>query len=306
VAHDHSSPASTGPLDDFRALLADAPEPNADACDQLIASFDHGGTVADLAGWVAAWRGSAVIRRPIVALYASALLGEVDGPVVARQRLEHLAQGGGAVNQFARAQGAGVEVFDLAIDQPAQDAADRSVCSPREVAATIAFGMEALAKKPDLLVLGDLTVGSDRLAAALIAVLCGSSAELVALDADLDWTEAAIDRARINPPEDVIGWMARLGGREVAAMVGAILAARVQGVPVLLDGLAAVAAALCALHIDPRAIEHVKIAASPDHPAMGPALFELDQAPVIGLASGSGEGCDGLAVLALLRLAVQD
>lgn len=304
MPHDHSPP--TDPLHDFIALVADAPAPNREAQARTLASFDRGGAVAELAGWVAAWRERAVVRRPIVALYASSLANVADGPALARARLEHLAQGGGAVNRFARAQGAGVEVFDLALDRPVQDVTERAAASTREVAATIAFGMEAVAKQPDLLILGDLTAGADRAAAVLIAALAGLQAEAVALPQDVEWTRAALDRARSRSPASVLDWMAELGGREVAALMGAILAARVQGVPVLLDSTAALAAALALSSIAPDGVAHVLAAGTSAHPAHGAALAALELTPVVGHVSELGEGVAGLAALAMLRLAAED
>ncbi len=286
--------------------MSDAPAPDLAREAEVRSGLDGGGLPGELAGWVAAWRGQPVVRRPIVALYASALEGAVDGPARARARLEHLAQGGGAVNRFARAQGAGVEVFDLALDRPVRDAAEQPAASPREVAATIAFGMEAVAKQPDFLILGDLTLESDRAAAALIAALTGQPAEAVARPQDLDWTGRALARAAAARPASVLDWLAQLGGREVAALMGAILAARVQGVPVVLDSLASVAAAVALHAVAPEGVRHVKAASGSDHPAQAHGLGALDLTPVLAAgAAHGGEGVAGLAVLAVIRMAVE-
>ena len=305
MPHDPSSPAppaSATPLADFRDLLARAPKFDDAAADAARARLDHGGAVADLAAWVAGWRGKPTIRRAIVALYASSYAFAPDGPVAARARLEHLAQGGGAVNQFARSLGAGVEVFDLALDRPVHDAALQSAQRLREIAPTLAFGMEALAKGPDLLILGDLAPGADRAAAALIAGLTGLPAEDLCRPEDLAWTKAALAQARNAEPANTLDWLAEVGGREMSALTGAIVSARASGVPVLLEGLPAAAAALAAAEIGPEALDHVKLAGAVDHPAFTTLVRRLGP-PVIGAVSADREGAAGLGALSILRLA---
>ena len=302
VAHDHLPPDPSHPLADFQALLANAPAFNRVAAEAARAALDHGGAVAELAAWVAGWRGQPVVRRAIVALYASSYAFAPEGPQTARTRLEFLAQGGGAVNRFARALGAGVEVFDLALDRPVQDAARQSAQRLREIAPTIAFGLEAMAKGPDLLILGDLAPGADRAAGALIAGLTDLSAADVSRSEDLAWTQGALAQARNAAPAHVLDWLAEVGGREMSALTGAILSSRASGVPVLLEGLPAAAAALVAARIGPSAIDHVRLAGAVDHPAFAVVQAHLGP-PVVGHASSEREGAAGLAALSILRLA---
>lgn len=302
VPHDHLPPDPSHPLADFQALLAGAPAFDPVAAEAARSALDHGGAAGELAAWVAGWRGKPVVRRAIVALYASSYAFAPEGPVWARTRLEHLAQGGGAVNRFARALGAGVEVFDLALDRPVHDAALQSAQRLREIAPTIAFGMEAMAKDPDLLILGDLAPGADRAAAALIAGLTDQPAASLCRAEDLAWTEAALAQARNAAPAHVLDWLAEVGGREMSALTGAILSARASGVPVLLEGLPAAAAALAARQIGPSAVDHVRLAGAVDHPAFA-AVAGILGPPVVGYTSSDREGAAGLSALGILRLA---
>ena len=281
------------PLDDIRALARDLPPPDIDAAEHTRRRLEAETTstvLVDLAAWLAAWpgapnldKGGAVrrgVRRPILALYASSF-EHIDGaPARTRARLEALAAGGGAISTLARSLGAGVEVFDLGLDRPAPDPAARPVMTERECAATCAFGMEALAKTPDVLILSDLTEGSAGAAERLAALLSGAATALP-------------DHAR-DTGGDPMQALRRLGGRETAAMVGAILAARVQGVPVLLDGAAARAAAAVCDALNPDALAHVRTAGGEPLPGMA--------APVLQGGRG-GQGEDGLAALAVVKLA---
>jgi nicotinate-nucleotide--dimethylbenzimidazole phosphoribosyltransferase len=240
------------PLDDIRALSRDLPAPDIDtslAVRRRLEATGASPALIDRAAWLAAWPGAPGtqrrgVRRPILALYIAAFETTPDGPARARAQLEMLAAGGGVVGTLAKSLGAGVEVFDLGLERPAPDPRDRPVMTERECAATCAFGMEALAKGPDLLILSDLTEGSAAAAAGLEAALAGVADAL---------------------PDHMRGWdgdplqaLRRLGGREIAAMVGAVLAARVQGAPVVLDGAAAFAAAAVCDALNPDATHHVR------------------------------------------------
>jgi nicotinate-nucleotide--dimethylbenzimidazole phosphoribosyltransferase len=163
--------------------------------------------------------------------------------------------------------------------------------------------MEVLAKEPDLLILGDIAPGSTPAAAALIAALTGAPVAALVPAADLDWTRQALARAEAAGPDGPLDWLAELGGRELAALTGAILAARASGVPVLAEGLAAAAAALVAHRIHPDATAALRLAAPHPHPAHAAVAAALGQPPVLGVPSEDHEGVAGLGVLALLRLA---
>jgi nicotinate-nucleotide--dimethylbenzimidazole phosphoribosyltransferase len=305
VPHDPSPPTAPTSADiaaDFRALIDGAPAFDTAAAEAARAGLDGADGLAELAGWMAGWRGTPRVGRAIVGLYAASHAAVPEGPAVARARLEFLAQGGGAVNRIGRSLGAGVDVFDLALDKPVRDAALARALSLREVAATMAFGMEVLAKEPDLLILGDIAPGSTRAAAALIAALTGAGADLLSAPGDLDWSRQALARAQATEPQGPLDWLAELGGRELAALTGAVLAARASGVPVLAEGLAAAAAALVAHRIHPDATAALRLAAPHPHPAHAAVAAALGASPVLGVPSEDHEGAGGLGVLALLRL----
>ncbi len=295
------------PLDDILRLIADLPAPDADArhasLDRLAAQGAFG-RIAELAGWLASWRSDPRVRRPILALYVSAHAGsEGDSSASAQARLERLAAGGGLASLIARAQGAGVEVFDLALARPSPDAAQRPAMSERECAATIAFGMEALAKEPDLLMLSDAAEGSARAAAALALALFGGAAADWAEPSQAAWVEATAARARQAGASAPLGMLAQIGGREVAALAGAVLAARVQRTPVLIDGYAAAAACAVLDALDPDALAHVRVGHAPQTPGCARLLDRLGLKPLIDVELTEGEGAGAVAALSLVKLA---
>ena len=295
------------PFDDIRALIAGLQamgEPKIEPIPKL-------GRLGELAAWLSCWRpgpGAPRIHRPILALYAGSHQvaqhsRHAVGPDAVRVRLEALAAGGAAVNSLAQAEGAGLEAFDLAIDRPVPDILEHPAMNERECAATMAFGMEALAKQPDLLMLGDVSSGGRIAAAALALLLFGGEAqEWISGDEGLVARAAERARAQMGHSTDPLEALRQLGGREIAALAGAILAARTQSTPVILGGFGAAMAAAVLQRIDPRAVEHVLAG---DAAAYRGVSEEMGLSPLIDYGITAGEGFSALAALPILKLACE-
>lgn len=274
----------TQPLDDIRALFDQFAAPKDAAAQALLAANPERGRLAELAAWIARWRGAPSLNRPILSLYAAAHAG--GDPTTARERLEAIASGAALVAKAAVSQGAGLDVYDLALQRPVADPVLKAAMSERECAATMAFGMEALAKQPDLLVLNGFGPGTEAAAAVLAGALAGAG------------DSPAAERALAEAGGDPLQLLRQLGGRETAALAGAILAARIQSVPVLLDGGPAVAAALALRAANPEAVAHCRV---------GRAPADFDLRPLGGRALALDLELDdpaaSLAALAVIRLA---
>lgn len=290
---------TASPFDDIRAL---ASAPPAAGETPALGQSDR---LAEISAWLTAWTGKTppAVNRPVVALYAGARQG-VGPRGYARDRLEAVASGGATVCRLAGAQGAGLEAFDLAIDRPTPNAVEKAAMSEKECAATMAFGMEALAKQPDLLIPGVIAAESEMIASSIALALLGGEAG--------DWTDApepvatAVARAREEGAlDDPLEVLRQLGGRETAAVAGAILAARVQKIPVLLDGYAACAAAAVLKAIDPALIDHCLAAHLGSAKGHGRLLEALGKRPLVALDIGDEEGVGGASALALVKLACE-
>ena len=293
------------PFDDIRALIAGLPlrgeaklEPSAKL-----------GRLGELAAWISSWRagpGAPRIHRPILALYAGSHQvahhsRKASTPDAVRARLEAVAGGSAQVNGMAQALGAGLEAFDLAIDRPVPDILEHPSMSERECAATMAFGMEALAKQPDLLLLGEITAGGRIAAAALAMVLFGGEAsEWIEGDEGIVARAAERARAHMGRSTDPLEALRQVGGREIAALAGAMVAARSQSVPVILGGAGAAIAAAVLQKIDPRAVEHVLAGDASGYRAVSE---EMGLNPLIDFGIVAGEGVSALAALPMLKLA---
>jgi nicotinate-nucleotide--dimethylbenzimidazole phosphoribosyltransferase len=288
------------PFDDIRALIAGlkpADAAVAAATLERLGLFAPAGSLGSLepvVAWIAAWRGTAVLHRPIIALYAGAHAGGGDVGAT-RAQLESIAAGGAPVSRAALHLGAGLDVFDLAIDRPVGDPRHAAAMSERECAATMAFGMEALAKQPDLLILGALGGGVEASAAALLsAILSGPAPE---------GSAGAVERARGEAGDDPLQLLRQLGGRETAAIAGAILAAGSQRTPVLLDGLPALAASAVLHAVAPGAIAHCRVGRGVVDPIHETALERLGLAPLFDLGITLADGTGSTVALSLIKLA---
>jgi nicotinate-nucleotide--dimethylbenzimidazole phosphoribosyltransferase len=96
----------------------------------------------------------------------------------------------------------------------------------------------------------------------------------------------------------------RLGGLELAAIAGAVMAARLGRVPVVLDGFAATAAAAALFAIDPRALDHCIVAHLSAEPGHRVLLERLGQRPLFDFGMRLGEASAATLVLGLLKAAV--
>jgi nicotinate-nucleotide--dimethylbenzimidazole phosphoribosyltransferase len=319
-----AAPAS--PFDDIRRLITTMPGPDEAAVEavrlrerQLTKPAGSLGRLEWLTEWLAAWQGKAppTVDRPLVCVFAgshgvtargvSAYPSEVN-----RQMLENFAAGGAAINQICASLGLGFKVFDLALDMPTNDITEREAMDERACVATMAFGMEAIAGGTDLLAIGEMGIGNTTIAAAIYAALYGGPVEhWVGRGTGVDdegfkrkvaAVEAAIERHRehLNDPLEILS---RLGGREVAAMAGAILAARLQKIPVVLDGYVATAAAAVLHAIHPSTIDHCVAGHLSAEGAHQDVLARLGKIPLLALGMRLGEGSGAALAVGLIKSA---
>ncbi|WP_395665101.1 nicotinate-nucleotide--dimethylbenzimidazole phosphoribosyltransferase [Methylocella sp.] len=318
---------SSAPLDSIRELLAMAPPPSHEAESaarrrQASLTKPPGslGRLEDVAAFVAAWRGTEAptLERPLVAVFAGnhgvAARGVSAYPAeVTRQMLRNFSAGGAAVNQICASVGAALKVFELALDVPTKDICAGPAMSEAETAATFAYGMEAIADGVDLLCVGEMGIGNTTVAAAIYHALYGGTAsdwtgpgagvegEALARKIEAVETAVALHRPFLDDPLQV---MVRLGGREIAAMAGAIVAARSQNIPVVLDGYVACAAAAILQAAEPRALDHCLAGHLSAEPAHAEVLRRLGKAPLLDLGLRLGEGSGAALAVALIKAAL--
>jgi nicotinate-nucleotide--dimethylbenzimidazole phosphoribosyltransferase len=313
------------PFDDFRALLRDLPGPHTAA---LVAARERDkqltkppgalGRLEEIAMWLAAWSGRApAVNRPLVAIFAGNHGVTKHGitpfpPSVTQQMVENFAAGGAAINQICVTHDLGLKIFDLALDYPTGDITCEPALSERDCAATMAFGMEAIAGGTDLLCIGEMGIGNTTIAAAINLALYGGEAEdwvgpgtgsegdVLARKVAAVKQAVTFHREHLSDPLEVLR---RLGGREIAAMAGAILAARIEKIPVLIDGYVATAAASILKAANPSALDHCLIGHVSGEPGHLRAIERLGKTPLLALGMRLGEGTGAALAAGIVKAA---
>jgi nicotinate-nucleotide--dimethylbenzimidazole phosphoribosyltransferase len=225
----------------------------------------------------------------------------------------NFASGGAAINQLARTAGAQLRVIPLALDQPTADFTERPALGEQEFLAAVNAGYEAVASQCDLICLGEMGIGNTTAAAAIAAALFGGGGARWAgrgtgVDEEgLARKRTVIDRAlecHAAVLDDPLAIAAALGGRELAAILGATLAARRQRIPVVLDGFVCTAAVAPLAKLRSDTLAHVQaghVSAEAGHRML---LEELSLAPLVDLNMRLGEASGAAVALLLLRAAL--
>ena len=278
------------------------------------------GRLEDLAVHLARWQGRALPRldRVGVLVFAgspgvtaqgvSAFPAEVTAQMVA-----NFAAGGAAINQLAKAAGADLQVVPLSVERPTGDFTQTAAMTEQELLDAIGTGVEAVDEKSDLVCLGEMGIGNTTVAAALCAALFGGrGADWVGRgtgvdDAGLSRKARAVDAAldlHGKALADPLEALRRVGGRELAAMFGAALAARTKGIPVVLDGFVATAAVAPLAKLAEGGLAHA-LAGHVSAEAQHRRLLELlGLQPVLDLGMRLGEASGACLAVNVLRGAV--
>lgn len=313
------------PFDDFRSLLSNLPGPVEHAADavrlrdaKLTKPPGALGRMEDIAEWLSAWTGrSPSVTRPLVAVFAGnhgvTKQGVSPYPAsVTAQMVENFAAGGAAINQICIANDLGLKVFDLALDVPTADFTEDAALSERDCAATMAYGMESIAGGTDLLCIGEMGIGNTTVASAIYHGLYGGNAEdwvgpgtgadaaQMAAKADVVGRAVALHKAHLHDPLEVLR---RLGGREIAAMAGAILAARVERIPVVIDGFVATSAAAILHAANSTALDHCLLGHVSAEPAHAVVAERIGKEPLLNLGMRLGEGTGAALAAGIVRAA---
>lgn len=313
------------PFDDFRALVRNLPKPAAEAVEAVrsrdaVLTKPAGslGRLEEIAEWLAAWTGrSPAVTRPLVAVFAGnhGVTAQGVSPfpsAVTAQMVENFAAGGAAINQICIAHDIGLKVFDLALDVPTADITQEAALDERSCAATMAFGMESIAGGTDLLCIGEMGIGNTTIAAAIYYALygglasdwvgagTGADAEGIKRKAEVIERAILLHKDHLKDPFEVLR---RLGGREIAAMAGAILAARVERIPVIIDGFVATSAAAVLHAASPDALDHCLLGHVSAEKAHIRAVEKLGKKPLLDLGMRLGEGTGAALAVGIVKSA---
>ncbi|MBM3605624.1 MAG: nicotinate-nucleotide--dimethylbenzimidazole phosphoribosyltransferase [Alphaproteobacteria bacterium] len=277
------------------------------------------GRLEDLAIFMAGWQGRDRPRLDRVqALVFAGNHGVVAQGItpfpaeVTAAMVQNFQAGGAAINQLCRVAGADLRVVPLDLDRPTADFTQGPALDPAEVREAMTKGADAVDPTADALILGEMGIGNSTVSAALAAATLGGRAE--------DWVgpgtgaqgEMLAAKTRVvteglarHAPSTAAETLAAFGGREQAAICGAILQARALRIPVVLDGFICTAAAAVLTRDDPAALSHCLIGHESAEPGHRRLIAGLAMQPVLSLEMRLGEGSGAAVALLVLRAALE-
>ena len=311
----------------FAARLADLPGPDAGAREaaaarqaQLTKPAGSLGRLEEIALFMAGWQGK---ERPALDRVRTAIFAGNHGVTrhgisafpadVTVQMVANFEAGGAAINQLARAAGLELRVIALDLDRPTADFTEAPAMSADECLDAINRGAELVEPGLDLLTVGEMGIGNSTAAAALCArSLGGDVRDWVGPGTGLDSagiarkvavTEQALAK-HADAPRTAFETLRRLGGREIAAIAGAVLAARHARVPVMLDGFIACAALAPLVADQPALAEHCLAGHCSAEPGHRRLLHQFSLTPLLQLGMRLGEGSGAAVAVPIVRSAL--
>jgi nicotinate-nucleotide--dimethylbenzimidazole phosphoribosyltransferase len=314
-------------LDEIRALMRELPGPDLDARTACIAReatltkpAASLGRLEGLTEWLATWQGRhpPKLDHPRTAVFAGnhgiAARGVSAYPsAVTQQMVENFVNGGAAVNQLCQTVDADLRVYELDLDNPTKDFTEEPAMSEQDCARAMAYGMMAVEPGLDVLCVGEMGIGNTTSAAALCCALFGgdpanwvgpgTGVSGLVLARKRQVVAAGVERHKAEAG-DAFDLLRRLGGLELAAICGAVIAARLARAPVLLDGFACTAAAAVLWAFDRRALDHCLVAHRSTEPGHERLLGLLDKQPLLDLDMRLGEASAATLAVALLKAAI--
>lgn len=253
-------------------------------------------------------------------------------PEVTAQMVRNFLAGGAAINVLARQLGINVVVVDMGVagelpEHPRLHAnklahgthnfAQRPAMSRQQAVASIEAGIrvatEEIAHGTRLLLVGDMGIGNTTSSAAIAAVVTDLPVSQVTGMGTgvgiLGWRRKCevIERAlalHLPDPNDPVDLLSKVGGFEIGAIAGIIIAAAAARVPVVLDGLITAAGAAIAAMLCPATKSFMIAGHRSVEPGHGALLDHLDLLPVLDLDLALGEGTGAALALPVLEAAV--
>ncbi|RWM23340.1 MAG: nicotinate-nucleotide--dimethylbenzimidazole phosphoribosyltransferase [Mesorhizobium sp.] len=279
------------------------------------------GRLESIAAWLARWQGRDMPQLDRVKVFVFAGNHGVTAQGVSAfpsevtvQMVANFAGGGAAINQLARIAGAELDVIPLDLDYPTGDFTQGPAMDDEAFLAAVSAGYGAVTKDLDLVCFGEMGIGNTTPAAAISAALFGGGAEkwtgrgTGVDDAGLVRKITAIEAGLKRHAEalaDPLEIAAALGGRELAAIFGATLAARHLGVPVLLDGFVCTAAAAALAKLHPAGLAHTLAAHVSAESGHRRLLEALGLPPLLDLGMRLGEGSGACLAVNIVRSALE-
>ena len=314
-------------LNAIRKLIQDFPGPDEKAINnskirepKLTKPQGSLGRLEEIAAWLAGWQGKypakidlarAIVfagSHGIAAQNISAFPSEVN-----RQMVSNFQSGGAAINQLCEVFDIELKIMEAALDIPTRDFSKEPAMDDADCAEAVAFGMSGPNSGLDVLCVGDMGIGNTTASAAIcLALYGGKESDWVGPGTGIKGKKLANKLKVVKESvllhksalTDGLEILRCLGGREMAAICGAIITARLSRIPILLDGYVTCAAAATLHAFDPHALDHCIVAHVSDEPGHHHLLKQLDKVPLLNFGMRLGEGTGAALAVGILRGAV--
>ena len=297
------------------------------------------GRLEDIACWIASRQNQVKpsLLVPHIAVFAADHGVTTEGisafpSVVTTEMLKNFANGGAAINILAKRASASLAIIDVGVMHDVSfilgvshkkvafgtnNLLNQAAMLESECSQAIDVGREeakkAIQQGANILIAGDMGIGNTTSSACLICLYTNQPVEHVVgygtgISKDtythkLQVVNQAIQRVKTldSPPHH---YLQELGGLEIAAMCGFYLEAASQGVPVIIDGFIASAAALAAQQLEPEISQWMLASHVSQEQGHILALNKLNLKPLLDFNMRLGEGSGAALILPLLQSAI--
>ena len=222
--------------------------------------------------------------------------------------VENFKRGGAAINQICKLANIQLSVIPIDLEYPTRDFSKEAAMGLEETIAAMQLGFDSVNQDCDLLLLGEMGISNTTAATAIACALfkkpveawtgIGTGLDEKRLANKISVIKSAIELHGQNfkCPESIL---ATLGGRELAAIAGSIIAARLLRIPVLLDGFICTSAAATLTIFDNKILDHCLVSHLSTEPGHYGILSYLNKKPILDLNLRLGEG-SGAAIASLI------
>ena len=288
--------------------------------DQLTKPQGSLGRLEDIAVWMCGWQRTLKPRddKAYTLIFAGNHGVTKQGvsafpPEVTVQMVANFANGGAAINQLCKAIPSTLRVIPLSLENPTQDFTVAPAMTAEECAEAFDLGVQSVPADADIVILGEMGIGNTTAAAAVAcAVVGGSAHDWVGSGTGIDTDTLirkrqvvdkamALHRGKLN---GALAILQHVGGRELAAIAGAVWRARELGIPVILDGYVVTAAAAALTQVHPDMLAHCLAGHKSVEIGHQRLLDALKMKPLLDLNMRLGEGSGAQLALAVVRAAV--
>ena len=273
------------------------------------------GKLEDIATWMAGWQKTfkPTIKNPHCIIFAgnhgisnkgvSAYPSEVTS-----QMVENFKRGGAAINQLCKLAKIKLTVIPIDLDKPTMDFSESKAMSEDEVLSFMQLGFDSIPPRCDLLVLGEMGISNTTSATSISCALFNEPVELMTgIGTGINKIQLSNKIKIINKAlqlhgkkfKDPVSILSCYGGKEIAAIAGSVISARIKSIPVLLDGFITTAAASTLVRFKKNILDHCLVSHLSAEPGHARILNNLKKEPILDLNLRLGEG-SGAAIASLI------